>query len=337
MAQATNRRAESGAIRIGISGWRYPPWRGVFYPPGLLQRRELEYASRRFPTIEINGSFYSLQRPEHYARWHDETPDGFVFSVKGPRFITHMLKLRDSDRALANFFASGVANLGDKLGPILWQLPPMLRFDAERIERFLSALPRDTDEAAALARRRNEKVRGRARLSYGACRPLRHALEVRHPTFMDAAFIDVLRRHDVALVVADTAGKWPYAEDLTSGFVYARLHGDKKLYVSGYTGPTLDRWSDRLVRWSRGSAPGDARTIAGPAVECHAGRDVFCYFDNDVKVKAPRDARALARRVAAAGGNAIVPAVAPREPTVHRRSPAHGAHARTSWPRAGMR
>ncbi|HET6802708.1 MAG TPA: DUF72 domain-containing protein [Casimicrobiaceae bacterium] len=326
----------TGAIRIGISGWRYPPWRGVFYPSGLAQRRELEYASHRFATIEINGSFYSLQRPEHYARWRDETPEGFVFSVKGPRFITHMLKLRDSDQALANFFASGIANLGEKLGPILWQLPPMLRFDAARLEPFLAALPRDTDEAAALARRRNEKVRGRARLAYGQCRPLRHALEVRHPTFVDAAFVDLLRRQQVALVVADTAGKWPYAEDLTADFVYARLHGDKKLYVSGYTDRALDRWCDRMVAWSKGAAPDDAQCISSlPAARC-AGRDVFCYFDNDVKVKAPRDARALVAKTAVAGGNVIVPADDPDVP-VARRAHAPPVTARRSWPSAGAR
>ena len=295
----------TGEIRVGISGWRYPPWRGVFYPPRLAQRRELEYASRRFSTIEINGSFYSLQRPEHYARWRDETPDGFVFSVKGPRFITHMLKLRNSGQALANFFASGIANLGAKLGPILWQLPPMLPFDVERLEPFLAALPRDTDQAAALARRRNEKVRGRARLAYGECRALRHALEVRHPTFVDEAFIDLLRRQRVALVVADTAGKWPYAEDITADFVYVRLHGDTKLYVSGYTNRALDRWRDRLVAWSHGSAPHDAQCISSAPAPACAGRDVFCYFDNDVKVKAPRDARTLARKATAAGGNVI--------------------------------
>ena len=329
----------TGEIRIGISGWRYPPWRGVFYPPGLAQRRELEYASRRFATIEINGSFYSLQRPEHYARWRDETPDGFVFSVKGPRFITHMLKLRDSGQALANFFASGIANLGAKLGPILWQLPPMLRFDVERLEPFLAALPRDTDEAAALARRRNDKVRGRARLAYGECRPLRHALEVRHPTFVDPAFIDLLRRQRVALVVADTAGKWPYAEDVTADFVYARLHGDKMLYVSGYTHRALDRWRDRIVAWSSGSAADGAQCISSvPAAPC-AGRDVFCYFDNDVKVKAPRDARVLAAKAAAAGGNVIVLADEPDRPGTRRgsgaRSPQATAMARRSWPRAG--
>ena len=166
-----------GTLRIGISGWRYAPWRGVFYPSGLPQRAELAYASCRFATIEINGSFYSLQRPEFYARWYDETPPDFVFSVKGPRFVTHMLKLRNAEPALANFFASGVANLRDKLGPFLWQLPPMLGFDAERLEGFFELLPRDTDQAAALARRRNDKVRGRARLACGDNRLLRHALD----------------------------------------------------------------------------------------------------------------------------------------------------------------
>ena len=331
----------AGAIRIGISGWRYPPWRGVFYPSGLAQRRELEYASHRFATIEINGSFYSLQRPEHYARWRDETPDGFVFSVKGPRFITHMLKLRDSAQALANFFASGIANLGEKLGPILWQLPPMLRFDAPRVETFLAALPRDTDEAAALARRRNEKVRGRARLAYGPCRPLRHALEVRHPTFVDAAFVELLRRQQVALVVADTAGKWPYAEDLTADFVYARLHGDTKLYVSGYTDRALDRWRDRIVAWSKGAAPDDAQCISSlPAARC-AGRDVFCYFDNDVKVRAPRDARALVAKTAVAGGNVILPEARASTPRVQdardSRPTSHRVRASASRARPRLR
>ena len=286
-----------GIVRIGISGWRYEPWRGVFYPNDLPQRDELAYASRRFPTIEINGSFYSLQRPEYYASWHDETPPDFVFSVKGPRFVTHMLKLRNAELALANFFASGVANLRDKLGPFLWQLPPMFGFDADRLERFFELLPRDTDQAAALARRRNEKVRGRARLAYGINRPLRHALEVRHPSFVDPAFVALLRKHRIALVVADTAGKWPLVEDITADFVYMRLHGDKKLYVSGYTPTALTRWAERILRWSKGSEPADARRIVAAAPPPRRARDVYCYFDNDAKVKAPRDAQRLARLV----------------------------------------
>ena len=282
-------------IRIGISGWRYEPWRGVFYPRTLRQQDELAYASRRLSSIEINGSFYALQRPEYYAQWRDETPPGFVFSVKGGRFITHMLKLRNVQAALANFFASGIANLGDKLGPFLWQLPPNLGFDAERLRAFFDLLPRDADAAAGLARRRNAKVKGRARLAFGPNRPLRHALEVRHPSFAHPEFAAVLREHGIALVVADTAGKWPYLEDVTADFVYIRLHGDTQLYVSGYTPRALARWASRIRHWSEGTQADDAR-LADPG---HAPpimpRDVYCYFDNDARVKAPRDALRLAR------------------------------------------
>ena len=329
----------SGEIRVGISGWRYPPWRGTFYPAGLAQRLELPYASRRFATIEINGSFYSLQRPEHYARWHDETPDGFVFSVKGPRFVTHMLKLRDAEPALANFFASGLANLGRKVGPILWQLPPALRFDHERLERFLGVLPRDTAEAAALARRHNEKVDGRTSLAFGPCRPLRHALEVRHDSFVDEALIDLLRRRNVALVVADTAGKWPYAEDVTADFVYVRLHGDKKLYVSGYGAAAIDRWCDRIIAWSEASPIENPRRISGTQPADVAGRDVFCYFDNDVKVKAPRDARALANRIRARMGNIVMPRERSRRFAAARAERPRNAvdDARTASPEKGRR
>jgi uncharacterized protein YecE (DUF72 family) len=286
---------KSGTLRIGISGWRYEPWRGVFYPGNLPQRSELAFASRKLATIEINGSFYSLQRPEYYRQWCEETPPDFVFSVKGGRFITHMLKLRNVDAALANFFASGVANLGTKLGPFLWQLPPMLRFDPERLRAFFALLPRDTDAAAALARRRNEKVKGRARLAFGVNRPLRHALEVRHPSFETPEFVALLREARVALVVADTAGKWPYAEDLTADFAYARLHGDKELYVSGYTPRALERWAERIRCWSVGTQPADARLLAPASPAPRGARDVYVYFDNDAKVKAPRDALRLAR------------------------------------------
>jgi len=294
--------ARRGTVRIGISGWRYEPWRGVFYPKDLPQRSELSYAARRFPTIEINGSFYSLQRPEYYARWCADAPEGFVFSVKGPRYVTHMLRLRGIEAALANFFASGVANLGDKLGPFLWQLPPSLPFDAERLEHFLALLPRDTDEAATLARHRNARVRGRTRLAYGARRPLRHALEVRHASFVDPAFVALLRKHRIALVVADTAGKWPLVEDVTSDFVYLRLHGDRKIYVSGYTPAALVNWAARIRAWAAGGQPRGARRIDPRARLAREPREVYCYFDNDVKVKAPRDARRLARLVAAKDG-----------------------------------
>jgi uncharacterized protein YecE (DUF72 family) len=284
----------AATVRIGISGWRYEPGRGVFYPPTLVQKDELRYASRQFRTIEINGSFYSLQRPDYYERWHDETPEGFVFADKGPRFVTHMLKLKGVEAAMGNFFASGVARLRAKLGPFLWQLPPMLRFDAERLAPFLAMLPRDSDQAGALARRHNDKVTGRCCLRFATPGRLRHALEVRHESFVTPAFVDLLRRHDVALVVADTAGKWPYAEDITSDFVYARLHGDKELYVSGYTPTALKRWAQRIEHWKAGRIAPDPTLIDPLSHAAHGPRDVYAYFDNDAKVKAPRDATRLA-------------------------------------------
>jgi uncharacterized protein YecE (DUF72 family) len=284
-------------VRIGISGWRYKPWRGVFYPRGLAQRRELEHASRQLSSIEINGSFYALQRPKSFAAWKAEVPPGFVFSVKGPRFVTHMKKLADVETPLANFFASGVLALGDALGPVLWQLPPTLGFDADRLARFFDLLPRTTAAAAALAARHDERLDDRALTVTDADRPLRHVMEVRHATFETPAFPALLREHGVGLVVADTAGKWPYLEDVTSDVVYVRLHGDSELYVSGYDDPALDRWAARVAAWAAGSEPADAHRL-GPAAEPRPqGRDVFVYFDNDVKVRAPFDAMALARRL----------------------------------------
>lgn len=284
-------------VRIGISGWRYKPWRGVFYPRGLAQRRELEHASRQLSSIEINGSFYALQRPESFAAWKAEVPPGFVFSVKGPRFVTHMKKLADVETPLANFFASGVLGLGDALGPVLWQLPPTLGFDADRLARFFDLLPRTTVAAAALAARHDERLDDRALTRTDADRPLRHVLEVRHATFETPEFPALLREHGIGLVVADTAGKWPYLEDVTSDVVYVRLHGDSELYVSGYDDPALDRWASRVAAWAAGGEPADAHRL-GPAADPRPqGRDVFVYFDNDVKVRAPFDAMALARRL----------------------------------------
>jgi uncharacterized protein YecE (DUF72 family) len=273
------RARRTGDVRIGISGWRYPPWRGVFYPKALAQKDELRFASRRMRTVEINGSFYSLQRPSSYRRWHADTPDDFVFAVKGGRFLTHNKKLRDCAEPLANFFASGVLGLEEKLGPILWQLPPQLPFDAERLDAFFAMLPRTTAAAAELARRHDHRVRHGAYLDVHVDRPLRYALEIRHETFGDPAFVRLLRRADVALCVADTAGKWPYLEAVTSSLVYVRLHGDKRLYVSGYGRAALDAWAARVAAWRDG------------------GRDVFVYFDNDVKVRAPFDAMNLAARL----------------------------------------
>ncbi len=285
-----------GAVRVGTSGWLYPPWRSVFYPPGLPHRRELEYLSRLVNSVEINGSFYSLQRPSSYQSWAAETPEDFIFAVKGGRFITHMKKLRDVHRPLASFFASGVLALGAKLGPLLWQLPPSLPFDAARLAGFFDLLPRSTAAAAALAQQHDERLEGRAWTSTDVDRPLRHALEVRHPSYRDPALIELLRAHDVALVVADTAGIWPYLEDITADFVYVRLHGDSELYVSGYTDEALDVWAQRIHAWQAGQSPRTDHTIAAAPAPVHP-RDVFVYFDNDAKVHAPTDAISLARRL----------------------------------------
>ncbi|WP_185064642.1 DUF72 domain-containing protein [Pseudonocardia eucalypti] len=264
---------------MGTSGWVYPPWRGEFYPKGLAHRRELEYLAGRLRSVEINGSFYALQRPASYQAWSAQTPDDFVFSVKGPRFITHMKRLLEPETLLANFFASGVLALGPKLGPVLWQLPPNFRYEPDRLAAFFRELPRDTEEAAALATRHDERLEGRAHLVTDARRPLRYALEVRHASFQTDEFPALLREHHIALVTADSAGHWPYFEQPTADLVYLRLHGDAELYTSGYTDEALDRWASKIRSW-------------------RAAHDVFCYFDNDVKVRAPADAMALTRRLA---------------------------------------
>jgi uncharacterized protein YecE (DUF72 family) len=285
-------------IRIGVSGWRYTPWRGIFYPKDLPQRLELWYASRVFPTIELNGSFYSLQRPEYYAEWHDDTPDDFVFALKGPRFITHMKKLRGVEAPLANFFASGVFNLRAKLGPVLWQFPPNFRYQPDLLESFLELLPHSTQEALTLARRRDARMVGRSRLAIDADRPIRHAIEIRNESFLDPSFIDLLREHGIALVVAETANKWPLTFDVTADFIYMRLHGEKQIYTSGYGDKALTRWAERIKAWHRGSEPADAPRISARKPPSRKPRDVYCYFDNtDVKLRAPVDAQSLMRKL----------------------------------------
>lgn len=286
----------TGQVRIGISGWTYRPWRGVFYPKGLPQRRELAFAAETFPTVEINGTFYGSQRPESYARWAEETPEVFVFALKGPRFITHLRRLREVETPLANFLASGPLRLGPKLGPVLWQFPPSFRFDPERIEAFLALLPKDTEAAAEMARRHDQRFAGRAWTRTDRKRPLRHAMEIRHDSFLDPAFIRLLRRHKVALVCADTVD-WPRRMDLTAGFAYVRLHGSEELYVSGYGDTALDRWADRVAAWATGHEPKDAERVIDKPAPRRARRDVYVYFDNDAKVRAPADAQGLIRRV----------------------------------------
>lgn len=279
-------------MRIGISGWRYKGWRGKFYSPGLPQKDELASAACKFNTVEINGTFYSLQQPASFVRWAAETPDNFQFAVKGSRFITHMRKLRDIEVPLANFFASGVLLLGRKLGPFLWQFGPNFRFEPERLSRFFELLPRNTDQALALARRHDKIIETNAGLKVKGRFRFRHAIEIRHNSFAVSEFIALLRKYDVALVCADT-GKWPLLMDVTSDFVYVRLHGSNVLYRSGYEDVALDTWATRVVAWAQGGEPEDARHASPQAARSRRKRDVYVYFDNDAKARAPADALAL--------------------------------------------
>jgi uncharacterized protein YecE (DUF72 family) len=285
-------------LRIGISGWRYAPWRGRFYPQELPQRLELHYASRQLDTIEINGSFYSLQRPDSWRSWYRDTPPGFVFAVKAPRFITHVRRLREVDKPLANFFASGVLELRQKLGPLLWQFPPNLKYDHGLFDAFLASLPRDSQSALRLARQHDHHARYVGDLSPRRNHRLRHAIEIRHDSFSNPAFIALLRRHRVALVVSDAATTWPQLHDLTGGFVYMRMHGDQVLYSSGYSDAALDEWARRIRAWmSGGQSADDSHRASSTPPPPRKSRDVYCYFDNDAKVKAPFDAMKLRRRL----------------------------------------
>lgn len=270
-------------MRIGVSGFRYTPWRGVFYPVGLKAKDELCYLAQHFSTLELNGSFYSLQRPESYARWYAETPPGFLFSLKGGRYVTHMKRLREVNAALANFFASGVLCLGEKLGPILWQLPPTLRFEPEVLTAFFESLPRSVGAIEALAKRhdgRGRKVVLHAPAHVSRLQRVEHALEVRHPTFQTAEFTALLRTHDIACCIADSANKFPQIDATTSELVYVRLHGSTKLYESGYTNGELGMWARRIRQWVQ------------------KGHRVHVYFDNDAKVHAPFDALNLIKLLA---------------------------------------
>ncbi|MFV3382176.1 DUF72 domain-containing protein [Pseudomonas sp. NY15354] len=298
-------------IRIGISGWRYGPWRKDFYPKGLRQDDELAFASRAINSIEINGSFYALQTPQRYCNWRDQTPEGFVFSVKAPRYITHVRRLKEIEEPLANFFASGPLLLADKLGPVLWQFPPSMKYDQARFAQFLEQLPHDRAGARDCAKHCAERLRDNGGTEIDGNAPLRHAVEIRHPSFVCEGFVELLRAHNVALVVADSAGKWPYVEDVTADFVYMRLHGDVELYSSGYTARALRRWKTRIQAWSQGGQPDDAELIVQRAPRKRASRDIYCYFDNDQKVHAPYDARRLLEKLGLAGELVTEPGVEP--------------------------
>jgi uncharacterized protein YecE (DUF72 family) len=268
-------------VRIGISGWTYPRWRGTFYPKGLPQRQELRYASERMNSVEINGSFYSLQRRSSFEAWAASVPEDFVFAVKGGRFITHMKKLSGIETPLANFLASGVLALDQKLGPILWQLPPNLGFNADRMDAFFAQLPRSAGSAAEIAAHHDQRVPDDRALTK-AVHPryrLRHAIEPRHESFRTPEFYRLLRRYKMALVISDNPGKWPIFTEITTDLMYLRLHGHDQLYVSGYSDQELDDWAAKIRSWTE------------------RGCDVYVYFDNDAKVHAPFDAMSLMERL----------------------------------------
>ena len=267
----------TGPVRVGIGGWVFEPWRGTFYPKGLTQKRELEHASRHVTSIEINGTYYGAQKPESFARWHDETPDDFVFAVKGPRFATMRRRLAESGPSIEKFLASGVLELKAKLGPINWQFLPTRRFDPADLEAFLALLP--------------TRVEGRA---------IRHAIELRHESFNVPDCMDLLRAHGVAAIIADSA-QHPRIADVTASFVYARLQDAAETCEHGYADDALDRWAERARTWARGKLPQDLSTVSGPA-ETAASRDVFVYMINGFKPKAPAAAMALIRRLGAPAG-----------------------------------
>jgi len=267
-------RSPASRIRIGIGGWSYAPWRGPFYPEGLVQRRELEYASRHLTSIEINSTFYGAQRAESFARWHDETPDGFVFALKAPRFATHRKALADAGASIARFIEGGVTRLGEKLGPINWQFDPGKHFDPDDFARFLDLLPAEADGLR-----------------------LRHAVEVRHDSFVTAEFVALARRHGAAIVTSGDS-RHPLIADPTAPFVYARIMGTTEAEPLGYAPAALDRWAARALAWASGGAPDDLATLDTPHVS-QAGRDVFLYVISGHKVRNPAAAMALIERIRA--------------------------------------
>ncbi len=283
-------------LRIGTSGWSYKEFRGKFYPEGLPQRLELDYASGRMNSIEINGTFYSLQSPASFEKWAASTADDFVFAIKGSRYITHQKSLRDVRVPLANFFAQGILKLGSKLGPILWQFPAWYRFSRERIEEFLEMLPPTASAAADLASKNTIKRANRAFVDLVADMPLRYAFEPRHESFYCEEFVQLLREHNAALAFADAAGKFPYAEDVTADLIYVRLHGSTELYASGYTDEELDVWASKIMSWRAGREPRGAKRIGGKAGS-NERRDIYVYFDNDIHSHAPYDAIKLAGKL----------------------------------------
>jgi uncharacterized protein YecE (DUF72 family) len=281
-------------LRIGVSGWTYKNWHDDFYPGDLPKSRALEFASRQFNSIEVNGSFYSLISPDTWRRYHEVTPVDFVLAVKGSRFISHNKRLKEVDVPLANFFASGLLELKEKLGPILWQFSPR-PIPVERFERFLEILPRETGEASELAERHDERVR-RTSWKIDRSRRIRYALEIRDPDLLTPDFVRLARNHGVALVFSDS-GRWPYTEEITAGFVYLRLHGSPHTYTSRYSDPALDQWAEKVRRWTSGNEPSEPERITDRKPPPRKTRAAFVYFDNDAEGHAPQDARRLMDRL----------------------------------------
>lgn len=282
-----------GRIRIGTSGWSYPEWRGIVYPEDLPHHDELEYITRAFDSLQVNGTFYSLTSPHACRRWGETAPPGFKYALKGSRYITHIKRLSEASQALANFFASGVLELGEHLGPILWQLPPDLEFEAERVDRFLGMLPRRTDKAVALARGHDDRVR-KAAFGDGQRHRIRHVFEFRHESFLCPEMARIAQRRGTALCFSHAA-EWPYMEEVTAGYVYLRLHGPDEVYASDYGRRRLQDWARRIEAWQRGTQPADAVRISSLEPPTRKSRDVYVYFDNTAAGHAPDDASALKR------------------------------------------
>ncbi|WP_395673328.1 DUF72 domain-containing protein [Inquilinus sp.] len=253
---------QASGIRVGIGGWTFEPWRETFYPKGLAQKRELEYASSQVTSIEINGTYYGSHKPETFAKWREETPDGFVFSVKGTRFTTNRRVLAEAGESIERFVNSGITELKDKLGPINWQFLPTKQFDPKDFEAFLKLLPHSVDG-----------------------HDLRHVVEVRHDSFRNPEFIDLLRAHKVAVVLTDKEG-FPEIPDITAPFVYARLQRASEEIETGYAPKALDQWAKRAKAWAEGGAPDDLKPVGAPEAKPPKSRDVFVYMINGFKPKA---------------------------------------------------
>lgn len=272
-AKPTSKAAgKTGRIRIGIGGWTFEPWRGVFYPDDLTQKRELEYASRKLTTIEINGTFYGSQKPASFIKWHDETPDDFVFALKAPRFATNRRELAQAGESIERFFASGVLELKDKLGPINWQFATTKQFDPDDFEAFLKLLPKS--------------IEGRA---------IRHALEVRHDSFRDEAFVALVRKYGAAIVMAGDS-KYPQIADVTAPFVYARIMGTTEDEPNGYADDALDQWTGRARTWAQGGTPKGLETV-GKAAPDDTARDVYLYVISGFKAHNPAAGIAMIERL----------------------------------------